>query len=129
MGRKICLAVDDSTLSSQAVQWAAKNILTPMDEVHLLTVVKPVPLISDDMEQPSIPWLRPPSEDYQSASQVLDRFNSMLRSQGIDNVQKGRMVSLIGCHEGVGQAIEEYANKNQVEHVIMGSRGLSTISR
>eukprot|EP01024_Parvocaulis_polyphysoides_P042158 TRINITY_DN3862_c0_g2_i1.p1 TRINITY_DN3862_c0_g2~~TRINITY_DN3862_c0_g2_i1.p1 ORF type:complete len:160 (-),score=26.10 TRINITY_DN3862_c0_g2_i1:1317-1796(-) len=128
MGRKVCLAVDDSTLSSDAVQWAAKNILSPQDEVHLLTIVKPVPLVSDDMEQPSVPWLRPPKEDYQAANSVLERLNSMLNMSGIQNVQKDRLVSMIGCNEGVGQAIEEYANKNNVEHVILGSRGLSSLS-
>eukprot|EP01025_Chloroclados_australasicus_P039027 TRINITY_DN4029_c0_g1_i1.p2 TRINITY_DN4029_c0_g1~~TRINITY_DN4029_c0_g1_i1.p2 ORF type:complete len:161 (-),score=19.31 TRINITY_DN4029_c0_g1_i1:438-920(-) len=129
MGRKICLAVDESDLSHDAVHWAASNLLTPEDEVHLLTIVKPMPVITDDMDQPSVPYIKPPPEDLQAANKTLEKLSLQLRNFGIQNVQSGHMVGMVGCHEGVGQAIQEYVNKNNMEHVVLGSRGLGPISR
>jgi hypothetical protein len=40
-GRKIVLAVDDSPISQDAVDWASKKLLNPNDEVHLISVLDP----------------------------------------------------------------------------------------
>eukprot|EP01026_Neomeris_dumetosa_P077149 TRINITY_DN83117_c0_g1_i10.p1 TRINITY_DN83117_c0_g1~~TRINITY_DN83117_c0_g1_i10.p1 ORF type:complete len:161 (-),score=20.92 TRINITY_DN83117_c0_g1_i10:70-552(-) len=129
MGRKVCLAVDDSGLSREAVMWAAGNILTPEDEVHLLTVVEPVPLISDEMDKPGVPWIKPSAKELSQANSVLQNLSESLKNMGISKVYQNHMVGMVGCHEGVGQAIQEYASKNSVDHLVLGSRGLGPVSR
>lgn len=40
--RKVVLAVDASSVSKDAVEWATKQLLRPGDEVHFLSVLEPL---------------------------------------------------------------------------------------
>lgn len=42
MTRKVCIAVDDSSVSKGALDWASKALLQPNDEVHIVSVLEPI---------------------------------------------------------------------------------------
>src|SRR5690625_3503081 len=121
MERKILVAYDGSDLSKKAIQEAElQTAVTPDSEVYILSVVSQTglmttyPTMAFDVE-------REMARDLQvELGEVKKRFianNTIVHAE----------VIIYHRQRNSGQAIAEYASKNDIDLIIIGSRGLGGV--
>jgi len=117
---KVLVAADGSANSDRAVEYAVRfagNSKTPV-EIHLLTVH--LPIVSGDVKK----FVGHEAIDayYREESEkVLSSSRRILDSAGV------RYVPHIGVGQ-VAETISAYVSSQKCEHLIMGTRGLGSVS-
>jgi nucleotide-binding universal stress UspA family protein len=136
ISRKIVLAVDDSPISQEAVEWASKKLLNPSDEVHLISVLDPGkrPEISLSGESSFVLLentdCKPNPLQLEQRAKMLKKYQAAVAANsGSKNVKMTTLVSCIGGSSDVGRHICEYAAENKADLLIMGSRGMGAAQR
>lgn len=128
--KKVVVAVDSSVIAESALQWAAHSgVLHPEDEVHLVTVVKPVPGSTSVTGDPANAWLHPPTHDLEEADKLLKRYQKEAQAAGLKHVAAERVVAEVGGSEGIGITLQDYAKKSGADTMVVGSRGLGSLTR
>lgn len=150
---KVALAVDASPASRLATAWAAKlGLLTlPNTEVHLLTVVPTPPLPAPPMRPTFTPGpLLPPAAAGMAAAGVEEYMRrvdeeraahtKLLNDTAAELVRLApglqpvalRLKVLEGDGAGgssVGACLVAYCQRERVDHLVLGSRGLGAFRR
>ncbi|XP_052791455.1 uncharacterized protein LOC128228161 [Mya arenaria] len=124
--RRVVVAIDDSVYSNLTMNWYAKNVWRPGDEVLLAWNVEPHPatfgtvnLMTGDPDVIS----KILSEQSVHIEQTIEKFQQKL----IDAKVEGRVIQL---HEAkAGPAIVHAAESENAGMIVCGSRGLSTLRR
>ncbi|KAK9816656.1 hypothetical protein WJX72_003354 [[Myrmecia] bisecta] len=128
--KRVCVAVDDTPASGEALQWAARNIVCPQDELHLVTVVKPRGPSPNEMYLDSAsPWVEPAKEDSRAAQQLVDRYAQQARQIGLQHVKSCPVAASASGQQGIGQSICKYTLDNGCDSLVVGNRGLGALSR
>ena len=134
-GRKIVVAVDDSPISCEAVEWASKKLLSPNDEVHIISVLDPgarpditaageSSYVLDETECKPNPLL------LERRAKMLKEYQSTVAANsGTKNVKLTTLVSCVGGSTDLGRHICEYAAENKADMLVMGSRGMGSVKR
>ncbi|KAG7669528.1 hypothetical protein Ndes2526B_g05869 [Nannochloris sp. 'desiccata'] len=135
-GRKIVLAVDDSPISQEAVEWASKKLLNPNDEVHLISVLDPGqrPDISTAGESSYLLLenadCKPNPLQLEQRALMLKKYQAAVAANsGSNNVKMTTLVSCVGGSTDLGRHICEYAAENKADLLVMGSRGMGSAQR
>ncbi|KAI7837136.1 hypothetical protein COHA_009014 [Chlorella ohadii] len=136
MPRKVCIAVDPSQTSQNALQWAARTVVNPGDEVRLFTVLHPSP----DSELRSgvgttaggartAPiGVKPEADevDIRKAQDLLQDCKQKVVAQGVapEAVATDTLVAVANSAADTGREITTHADACGCESLVMGSRGL-----
>lgn len=129
MGR-VMVAVDDSPQSQEALKWASKTFLKKGDELHIVSVLAPSSQVaSDDVTDPSRPYLDASAEAKQRRQKTLDNYSKIAKDAGVKNVKAYELQAEVGGQAAVGQALSQYASANKVDSAVLGSRGLGSFSK
>ncbi|KAK9816658.1 hypothetical protein WJX72_003354 [[Myrmecia] bisecta] len=139
--------------AGEALQWAARNIVCPQDELHLVTVVKPrgpspnemyldsvsaLPILYTADSDPEYdmaavseasPWVEPAKEDSRAAQQLVDRYAQQARQIGLQHVKSCPVAASASGQQGIGQSICKYTLDNGCDSLVVGNRGLGALSR
>ncbi|RKQ33893.1 universal stress protein [Oceanobacillus halophilus] len=122
MTTKILVAYDGSELSKQAIEEAKLQLkITPDAEVHVVTVVT--------ISGPTTNYTIAKSITMEMADNmrpIMDRIEKDLKEEGM-NVHTEVLVNY--NQRNPGSKICEYADENEIDLIIVGSRGLGTMSR
>ena len=132
MTRKILIAVNETESSKFAFQWTLENIVKPdQDELTIFTVVEP-PIQSGYYYAASGAIYVPSfiDEQYQKATDeaisCLRSYEHTLNAWFKDTPVKSEKI--VGKGE-VRDEIVDYAERNKMDLVVMGSRGMGTLKR
>jgi nucleotide-binding universal stress UspA family protein len=136
-GRTIVIAVDESPVSREAMNWAADNLIHKEDSIKLMTVVDPI-------ERPTYanpgglgtPPIEIPSERVADPGQ-LNRRNALLKEYGDSLKKKASTVGMTTVVSSAlgdstsdhGRHICEYAAEHKADILILGSRGHGSFKR
>eukprot|EP01025_Chloroclados_australasicus_P043146 TRINITY_DN4598_c1_g3_i1.p1 TRINITY_DN4598_c1_g3~~TRINITY_DN4598_c1_g3_i1.p1 ORF type:complete len:392 (-),score=25.56 TRINITY_DN4598_c1_g3_i1:3127-4302(-) len=120
VGKRILVAVDESPISRNALQWVVKYLASDHDCVQVVTVA---PLVSPLVEAHD----RTGQLDSWSAQRVLERAISPIRKEGKakDSKIQTRILTAIGGTSGIGNVIINYARLCRADMVVVGSRGVN----
>jgi Universal stress protein family len=90
--KTVCVAVDDSQCSLDALKWATRNFIkNPKDKLLVLNVVRPHGSVMDKIEM----WPTPTAGDLQRADNLLERYREEATAAGASNVTPVRLVCLL----------------------------------
>ena len=133
--RKIVIAVDDSPVSQEAVQWAASKLITPNDEVHIISVLDPGQR-PEQVGGESSPYVleesdcKPNPLQLEKRAEMLKKYRSEIcSSSGTKKVHLTTLVSCAGTSGETGKRICEYSAEQKSDLLVMGSRGMGSAKR
>lgn len=118
--RKVLVAYDGSLLSRKAIEEAKRQArLEPCTEVHILSMINETgpstnTLISRSYQKEIVEDLEPQMESIQKEFQQED-------------IPVSTEIILGGANETPGEKVCQYAEKNKIDLIIAGSRGLSKV--
>jgi len=116
MIRKILVATDGSDHARKAVEIASDIALKYKATVYLIHVVSPIPSMGyGDVLQ------KIEEGQEQFAKEILEKAVKEVKRKGLGNFQSTML------HGDPAHAIIEFARKNSVDMIVMGSRGLGTL--
>lgn len=133
-GRNIVIAVDDSPSSKQAFDWAVKKLIMPVDSVKVVTVVDPA-------ERPALlapggvaieihnDECKPDQKQLERRNKMMKEYESTLKKRGASGVSTRTIVGCIGTSYDHGRHICEFAQENNADMIIIGSRGMGSFSK
>lgn len=135
--RTIVIAVDDSPVSKDAVRWATRKLLTPQDEVHLVSVLdrggRSTVMTAGEN---TYPLDRDPGECKPDPVQLEKRFEllkslkqNILQDSKVQKVSMSTMVSCVGGSSDLGRHICDYAADKKADMLVMGSRGMGSAQK
>lgn len=136
MSRKVCIAVDLSQTSQNALQWAARTVVNPGDEVRLMTVLHPCPeselksgagSTAGGARTASLGITAEADEaDIRKAQDFLEDCKQKVVAQGVaaDAVATDMLVAVANSSVDTGRQIANHAESCGCESLVMGSRGL-----
>src|SRR5690625_964822 len=119
--KKAIVAYDHSTMSKKGVE-EAKNLalLKVLHEIHFVSVMK--------LKSISIQKLRNPQGDGTVVEGDFSReMNTLAENFKADGIQALSEVLIAGANENPGAEICKYAEKNDMDLIIIGSRGLTNV--
>lgn len=120
MTRKILVAYDSSELSKKAIQEAKREVSNiPGTEVHVVSVAETTGPPTDGMITDNIT-----NEIAENAHKQLRELQENFEKEKIDIVTK---VVVAKRNESPGKSICEYAQMNEIDMIIVGSRGLGNV--
>ena len=135
-GRKIVVAVDASPTSREAVEWASKKLLTPLDEIHLISVLDPGqrPDLSTAGESNvlfgDVKDCKPNPLQLEQRAEMLKSYKSIVAANAKnENIKLTALVSCVGGSTDLARHICEYAESEKAELIVIGSRGLGAAQR
>lgn len=135
MPKRVCVAIDSSPVSAEALKWASTAVIRPEDECHVVCVLEPALrgdfAISQEsgMAYEGSDECKPDPLVLQRTQQMLLEKREELKNQGITNVKLTTLVSCVGGAHDIGRHINEYAQKEKADMLVMGSRGMSSMRR
>ncbi|KAL4435195.1 hypothetical protein ABPG77_001877 [Micractinium sp. CCAP 211/92] len=136
MPRKVCIAVDQSETSQNALKWAARSVVNPGDKVALFTVLHPSPeselqagvgAAAGGVRTAPIPVrVEADPKDLQQTQAFLEGCKQQVVAAGVqpEAVETRALVALLGNSADVGREIIRQAEACGCESLVMGSRGL-----
>jgi nucleotide-binding universal stress UspA family protein len=131
--RTIVIAVDESPVSKEALEWSVNNLLHKNDNVRLLSVIdsenRPaygtpggIPLEIGASDSPD------PHQLEQRRKLLLECSNMAKKKTG--NVKTSTLVSSsLGTSSDHGREICEFAAENNADILVLGSRGYGSFRR
>ncbi|EFN53480.1 hypothetical protein CHLNCDRAFT_136764 [Chlorella variabilis] len=112
-GKHVLCMLDGSLNSFTSLSWAVDNLVDPEDEVYLLTAI--------------------PYQDYQGdAERILQEGYDFAHNAGIAPARlHPRTLTASGgsATRGVGESLAGFVEGEQVDVVVLGSRGMGSIKR
>lgn len=133
MSRVILLAVDDTDVSEDVLEWSIKNLHKEGDEFHLLHII-PVPMpevIGSIGAMDSVITVEPdPAEDVKHIADAKEflkkRFVTKLASRNI--AYKVEIVHFLTDNDSIGEAICKRAEALQAAAVVMAKHQRGAIA-
>ncbi|KAK9822659.1 hypothetical protein WJX81_005230 [Elliptochloris bilobata] len=134
--RRICVCVDDTAEAVGAVKWAAR-LAGAHDELHIVTVVRP----RDDLHgllfagagDPLLPpaWLVHAAQLPHDAQDVLVKHQEIAEeaSEEVYVVKAVPLQADLNNASGVGTAINDYVQEQNITDLVIGSRNLGTLRK
>ena len=116
MIKKILVPIDGSDHAEKAIEYACDLALKYKATVYLIHVVSPLPSIPDDNALQTIE-----ASQELFAKEILEKASRELKKKGVGNFQS---VVLYG---DPAHGIVEFARKNGVDIILMGSRGAGRV--
>lgn len=122
MSKKVLVAYDGSELSIKALEEAKNQInLIPDLELHVLSVVTVGGPTTNIAIARSIA-----KEISENLEPEMEELHNNLEAEGIKNTSK---VALDYIHNNPGFKLCEYAEENNIDLIILGSRGLGDVKK
>lgn len=138
--RSILVACDETPQSKAMMQWMLENVVTECDDVHVVSVAKPMDYsIIDPVIDTSTAFISfrnsedaevDKKEHLKKAEQVAKEFVEQIKSQGIplDKVWY-KALQPEGGASGVGESLLKYASANGSTMIVVGNRDLGFFKR
>ena len=127
------LAVDDSSVSKEAVDWAATKLITPKDEIHIISVLDPgqrPDVVSGEGTYILDDDCKPNPLQLEKRAALLKQYQAAVAANsGTKNVKMTTLVSCVGGSADLGRHICEYSAENKADMLVMGSRGMGSVKR
>jgi len=117
MVRKILVATDGSDHARKAIEYGSDIALKYKAIVYLVHVISPVPSMIEEADV----LQKIEDNQRQFAKEILAEAVQEVKKKGVGNFQS---TILYGSPE---QAIIEFAGKNNVDMIVMGSRGTGSV--
>ncbi|EFN58699.1 hypothetical protein CHLNCDRAFT_140327 [Chlorella variabilis] len=131
MPRKVVLAVDPSPVSLDALKWATKSLCNKDDELHLISVLEsglPNDVVGESAADTS-PDCKPDPAALLRTQDLLKRCKGEAQGAGIANVKMTTLVSCVGGSADMGRHITEFAEGENADMLVLGSRGMGGVRR
>lgn len=116
MIEKILVSTDGSDHARKAIDFASDMALTYKATVYLVHVLSPLPRFP---EQEAFKKME--ERHRQFSTEILEEAERHVRNRGIENVQSTMLQG------NPAQEIIEFARKNTVDMIVMGSRGAGSV--
>ena len=117
MIRKILVPVDGSDQAGKAIEYASDIALKYKAIVYLVHVVTPLPCMVDEPDM--LQDLKDKGEEF--AEEILREATREVKTKGLRNFQSSVL------HGSPAEAILDYAKRNDVDMIVMGSRGMGGV--
>lgn len=127
------IAVDESPVSKEALDYAIRNLIVSNDTVKLLSVVDPAdrPAIMTPagvaLEYPG--ECQPDKEQLDTRNRILKDYESLVRKRGTTGVSASTVVGCMGTSADHGRQICQYAAENGADMIVIGSRGMGSMKK
>lgn len=133
--RKVCIAVDQSETSQNALEWAVRSMINPGDQVALFTVLHPSPeselkagvgAAAGGVRTAPIPVkVEADPRELEQTQAFLEGCKQEVVAAGVQAgaVETSALVAL-GNSADIGREITRQAEACGCESLVMGSRGL-----
>eukprot|EP00798_Chlamydomonas_sp_ICE-L_P024171 gene24171-9759_t len=134
MTRKIAIALDDSHHSRLAVDWVMRNVFhRHHDQLHLLYVLPTPAAVGDSASREELIAL---AESGQAAhsDQAMDTLKKTVQlvSEGYKVSKESvhtDLLAAMGGASGVGESLTSFVEKEKIDMLIVGCRGMGAIKR
>lgn len=131
--RTIVIAVDESPVSKEALEWSVNNLIHRNDDIRLLSVI-------DSNNRPSYgtpggipieisPDSSPDPQQLERRRKLLLEYRSIAKKKAGDVKTSTIVSSSLGTSSDHGREICEYAAENDADILVLGSRGYGSFRR
>lgn len=131
--RTIVIAVDESPVSKEALEWSVNNLIHKTDNVRLLSVIdsetRPAYGTPGGIPMELSPDTPPNPEQLERRRKLLLEYGSIAKKK-TNGVKTSTVISSsLGTSSDHGREICEYAAENNADILVLGSRGYGSFRR